>query len=190
MTAEAHDLALISAEEYLAREEHAAGRNEFLNGMVYALAGTSLGHNRVAGRIYAELLTRLAGKPCQLFIADLKVRAGAGDDLRYYYPDVGVLGHPAADEEVIEEAPTVLFEVLSDSTRRADTGEKRDGYLKIASLCAYVLVEPRKVQVMIYRRTAGGWRGEVLDNRDAILALPDIGCDLPLADIYRDGTAG
>lgn len=184
MTAEAHALVLVTPEEYLASEEVADVRHEYLNGMVYAMAGTNVGHNRIAGRIYAGLLQRLAGKPCQPFFADIKVRVAAGNDQRYYYPDIGVACHPLADEATVEEEPTVLFEVLSESTRRVDTGEKRDGYLKIPSLRAYVLIEPRKMEVIIYRRTETGWSGEVLNDVSSELALPEIGCALPLSEIY------
>ena len=184
MTAEAHDIVLISPEDYLAAEETAEVRSEFLNGLVYAMAGTNVAHNRVAGRIYAGLLRRLTGQRCQPFFADIKVRVFAGGDERFYYPDVGVTCREVGDEDTVEEEPTVLFEVLSDSTRRVDTGEKRDGYLKIPSLRAYVLVEPRKIEVTIYRRTESGWHGEVLDDVSAILRLPDIDCELPLAEIY------
>ncbi len=184
MTAEAHDIVLITPEDYLAAEETAEVRSEFLNGLVYAMAGTSMGHNAVAGNIFAGLHQRLRTGHCRPFFADIKVRVSAGTDERYYYPDVGVTCREVTGAESIEEEPTVLFEVLSDSTRRVDTGEKRDGYLKIPSLRAYVLVEPRKIEVTVYRRTESGWHGEVLDDVSAILRLPDIDCELPLAEIY------
>lgn len=190
MTAEAHDLVLVSPEEYLVMEAQAESRHEYLNGMVHAMAGTSVGHNTVAGNIFAALHVQLRGKSCRPFFSDVKVRVSSGDDLRYYYPDVLVACQPTAANETVEEAPSVIFEVLSDSTRRTDTGEKRDGYLKIPSLRAYVLVEPRKIEITIYRRTESGWRGEVLNDRGATLVLPDIGCELPLAEIYAGSFVG
>jgi Uma2 family endonuclease len=189
VTAEAHDIVLINPEDYLAAEENAEVRSEFLNGLVYAMAGTSMGHNAVAGNIFAGLHQRLRSGQCRPFFADIKVRVCAGADERYYYPDVGVTCRKISGTESIEEEPAVIFEVLSDSTRRVDTGEKRDGYLKIPSLHAYVLVEPRRNEITVYRRTDTGWRGEVLDDPAAVLRLPEIGCELPLSEIYA-GTAG
>lgn len=143
-----------------------------------------MGHNAIAGNIFAGLHQRLRSRPCRPFFADIKVRISAGGDERYYYPDVGVTCRDVAGSDSIEGQPAVIFEVLSDSTRRVDSGEKRDGYLKIPSLRVYVLVEPKKIEVIVYRRTESGWRGEVVDDLAGTLRLSEIGCELPLSEIY------
>ena len=78
----------------------------------------------------------------------------------------------------------MIFEVLSDSTRRLDDGEKRDGYLTIPSLRVYLLVEQDETAVIAYRRTEQGFVREVYTGRDAMLPLPEIGIELPLSEIY------
>lgn len=47
----------------------------------------------------------------------------------------------------------VVVEVLSNSTRRLDDGEKREGYLTFPSLPFYLLVEQDVATVIAYRRT-------------------------------------
>ena len=83
------------------------------------------------------------------------------------------------------DLPVVIFEVLSRRTRRADEGEKRDFYLTIPSLHAYVLVEQEIAAVVVHRRTDEGFVREVHRGFDAIIPLPEIGTELPFADMYE-----
>src|SRR5438874_4588728 len=80
----------ISVEDYLAGEETSDIKHEYVDGVVYAMAGASKNHNRIAGNIYASLLQHLRGGPCRPFISDVKVRLEVlGEDV-FYYPDVMV----------------------------------------------------------------------------------------------------
>ena len=78
---------LITPEEYHAGERMATQRHEYLNGVVYAMAGASVGHNRIAANIGRSLGNQLEGKPSEPFIADLRVRVRPGTAEFYYYPD-------------------------------------------------------------------------------------------------------
>ena len=174
----------MTPEDYLAFEERSEVRHEFLNGVIYAMAGARNRHSRIVLNIGSLLHAQLRGKQCSAFVADTRVRIRAGDDRRFYYPDAGVTCRPNPLDDVFEDEPAVVFEVLSESTRRADTGEKRDGYFKIESLQRYVLVEPEMAALTIYQRTPDGWRGEVIDDIAGVLRLPEIECELPLSEIY------
>jgi Uma2 family endonuclease len=122
---------LTSPEEYLSGEEAGAQRHECLNGVVCAMARATQRHNEIAGNIFAALHSRLRGKPCHPYGSDRLVRVQSGDDLRFYHPDVSIICRPAGPEARVQEDPRVVFEVLSDSTARTDTGEKRMAYLTI-----------------------------------------------------------
>ena len=52
----------------------------------------------------------------------------------------------------------------------------------------YLLVEQETCAVVAYRRTAQGFVREVHEGMDAVLALPEIEIDLPLAEIYAGVT--
>src|SRR6266404_1937645 len=62
----------VSVEEYLEGELHSQVRHEYVEGHVYAMAGASDDHNRIAGNIFSFLHAALRGKPCEPFIGDMK----------------------------------------------------------------------------------------------------------------------
>jgi Uma2 family endonuclease len=176
---------LILPEDYLSAEQAGAPKHEFLNGVVYAMAGGTQRHNEIAGNIFAALHSRLRGKPCRPYGSDMLVRVQAGDDLRFYYPDVSIICRPAGPEARFQENPSVVFEVLSDSTVRTDTGEKRMAYLTIPTLEALVLVDARKQEVTVWRRGAAGWAIEIFSEAGSTLAFVSADCALTVAEIYE-----
>jgi Uma2 family endonuclease len=116
--------------------------------------------------------------------SDTKVRIEFPDHTRFYYPDVIVVCQTNPDTEHFQTQPVVIIEVLSESTRRTDLGEKRDAYLTIPSLKALLLVETDNRSVTIHRRAAeGGFVIERHTGTDAMIPLPEIGADLALKDI-------
>jgi len=102
----------------------------------------------------------------------------------FYYPDVSVICRPNPQNDAFQDEPIVLFEVLSKATRRIDLGEKKDFYLTIPSLDVYALIEQETAAVVVFRRTGNGFVREVYEGIDAVLPLPEVGVDLPLAEIY------
>jgi Uma2 family endonuclease len=79
----------------------------------------------------------------------------------------------------------VIIEVLSDSARRTDMGEKRDAYLTIQSLKVLLLVEPDTAMVTVYRRKPeGGFATEHHAGLESTIPLPEIDASLPLAELY------
>jgi Uma2 family endonuclease len=184
MTAQlAHDH-LTSPEEYLEGELVSPIKHEYLSGVVYAMAGARNVHNQIAGNALVALGSRLRGKPCRPFNSDTKVRLRLPAGLRFYYPDVQVTCHPNPPDDSFQDRPAVIIEVISESTRRTDEGEKLDAYLALPSLEAYLLVESERATVVVYRRGSVGFERVVFSGLDAVLPLESIGVELPLADIY------
>ena len=130
--------------------------------------------------------------PCESFNSDTKIRIRLPGHTRFYYPDASVICRSNPPNEAFQDAPTVVVEVLSDSTRRLDLGEKKDAYLTIPTLEVYLLVEPERLKVVAYRRTEQGFAKEVWEELDSVLPLPEVGVELPLLEIYKsvDLTAG
>jgi len=176
---------LILPEEYLVGEEASAQKHEYLNGVVYAMAGGTERHSEISINILAALHGRLRGKPCRPHNSDMLVRVQSGDDLRFYYPDASIICRPAGPEARVQENPSVVFEVLSETTARTDTGEKRMAYLTISTLEALVLVDARKREVTVWRRGADGWAPEAIADPDATLAFASAECALTVAEIYE-----
>ncbi len=184
MTA-AKKLNVTSEDDYLASELTSEIKHEYLGGVVYAMAGARNQHNRIATRVLGMLFGRLSGKPCQPCNSDTKIRVRMPGHTRYYYPDASVVCQPNPPGDSFEDQPAAVFEVLSRGTRRIDEGEKKDAYLTIPSLAVYALIEQSSPTIVIYRRTGQQFVPEVYEGIDAVVPLPEIGADLPLAEIYQ-----
>ena len=177
--------AAIGVDEYLASEENSPVKREYVGGAVYAMGDTTNGHNETAVNAIVSLGGRLRGKLCRAFNSDTKVRIELGGHTRFYYPDAMVVCHPNPRSDHFQDHPVVVIEVLSESTRRIDQGEKCDTYLKIPSLRVLLLVESEEMAVTVHRRTAeGGFAVEYHSGADAVIPLPEIGAELPLAELY------
>jgi len=177
--------------DYVSLEENSTVKHEFLGGLVWAMAGGSPDHARIAANITAWISTQLAGRRCAVFSSDLRVRVRATGLATY--PDVTVVCGPLEfDPEdpkrhtVIN--PALIVEILSPSTEEYDRGEKLLHYQQIAALHEVVLVSQAEQRIEICRRGADGWALEtgVFDH----VHLATLGCDLPLATVYRDPLAG
>jgi Uma2 family endonuclease len=175
----------ITVQEYLAHEAGSEVKHEYRGGRVYAMAGGSRTHARIGGNVYAAMHARLRGQPCEPFNSDMKLRVQYASETRLYYPDHMVVCEGDTGEEYFVDAPRVIVEVLSPRTRRVDEGEKREAYLSIPSLRAYLLVEVQHAAVVVYRRGEAGFAEELHQGLDAVIALPEIGTDLPLRELYE-----
>ncbi|MCI0357409.1 MAG: Uma2 family endonuclease [Planctomycetaceae bacterium] len=184
MTA-AEKLNLISVEDYLAGELVSPIKHEYVAGVVYAMAGARNAHNIIAGNAFAALHTRLRGRRCRPFNSDTKVRVRLPSHVRFYYPDASVVCDQNPPDDSFQDDPVVIVEVLSKKTRRIDEGEKKDAYLTIPTLAAYLLVEQESAAVVAYRRTEQGFVREVHAGRSAVIPLAAIGAELPLAEVYE-----
>lgn len=177
---------LVTPEEYLAREAQAEYKSEYHDGEMYALAGGSVNHNLITGNIYAALRQLLSQRSCRVFINDMRLHIKQSG--LYTYPDVMVICGkidfaPGRDDTVTN--PIMLVEVWSDSTQAYDCGGKFALYRQIPSLQEYVMVDQTKSYVEHYRREGNFWVLETLEQMDAILTLPSLECEMPLAVMYE-----
>jgi len=177
---------LLDERQYLASEAVAAQRHEYVDGIAYAMAGADEQHNRIAGNVFVVLRSAARGTPCGVYISDMKLRVNGGRV--YYYPDVMLSGEPATPDSLFKEAPCLVAEVLSSSTRAVDTRGKLLTYRGIASLRYYVLVDSERLSVSYYVRSKQGeWLSATLDAGERI----DVECgpvtvSLGLSEIYED----
>lgn len=176
----------VSVNDYLAGEEVSQTKHEYLGGTVHAMAGATIRHNDIAGNCFASLHASLRGKPCRPYNSDTKIRIEFSDHTRFYYPDAMVVCQSNPESDHFQNQPVVIVEVLSESTRRTDLGEKRDAYLTIPSLKVLLFVETDSVSVTLHRRVPeGGFTIERHSGLDAVIPLPEIDATLALADLYE-----
>jgi Uma2 family endonuclease len=57
-------------------------------------------------------------------------------------------------------------------------------YTRIASLQVYVLIAQDQPRVEVFRRAGSTWVGTVVEDIDATVELAEIGCVLPMAEVY------
>ncbi len=178
-------LKLITHTEYLAGEEIATTKSEYYRGQVYAMAGGSINHNRIARNVVTSLTTRLPRR-CEAFTSDMKVRIDTHD--LDTYPDAMVIcGKPQffAERKDMVTNPKVIFEVLSDSTQSYDRGKKFEFYRALASLEDYVLLDQARVYIEYYHKLANGhWEMTILNQLEQSLNLHSLQVDLPVEALY------
>ena len=174
----------IPVDDYLAGEIVSPVKHEYLGGAVYAMAGASNAHNLIASNVLGSLHARLRGRRCRPYNSDTKLRIRLPNQVRFYYPDVSVICRPNPQTDSFQDEPALVVEVVSRQTQRIDSGEKKDAYLTIPSLVAYLLVEQESPTVTIFRRTEQGFVREVFTGADASIPLAEIEAELPLAEIF------
>ncbi len=181
----AHHSKPISVRDYLHGEGEAKRKHEYIEGAVYAMAGATNSHNRIATNATGLLHSQLRGHRCQVFNSDTKIRVRLSKGTRFYYPDASVVCWLNPPSDTFHDAPNLIVEVVSESTRRTDENEKREAYLTIDALCVYVLVEQNSATAMVYRRGECGFDIESYCG-DATIPLPEIDCTLPLRELYEN----
>lgn len=184
-----------TVDEYLALEREAEERHEYLDGVIYAMAGESPEHGAICMNLSRIVSTRLLGTPCQAFSKDIKVRSGpdpkALHPLKglFSYPDLVVVCGELRFHDKYRDVllnPTVIIEVLSPTTEAFDRGQKFWRYRTyLSSLVDYVLVSQSIPMIDHYvRRPDGEWVLSTVGDLGDSLSLGSIDCNLRLADVY------
>lgn len=183
--------------EFLQLEAASDDRLEFWDGVVVAMAGSTVRHNAICLTIASLLQAQLRGKGCRAFLADVKLQIARAKV--HVYPDVVVACGDAesrADGRSALHDATVVIEVLSDSTEQRDRGAKKQAYRKLPSLQEYVLIDQTQPLIEIFRRQGDiGWLEQTRE-AGSVLEPESLGVTLVVDDIYEgvqcdaDGSAG
>jgi Uma2 family endonuclease len=176
----------LTPEEYLALERQAETKSEYFRGEVFAMAGASFAHTSISFNLLVSLAPQLKRGLCTARSSDLRVNVRATNF--YAYPDIVVVcGQPQFEDRQRDTLvnPTVIFEILSHSTEGYDRGEKFAQYRMFESLTDYVLVSQYRPSAEHFTRQPDeSWLLKAYAGLEAVLSIPSIGCELPLADIY------
>jgi len=175
----------LTPEEYLTRERQADFKSEYYDGQIYAMSGARRPHNLIAANLSRVLGNQLADRPCELYIADMRVRVETTGS--YSYPDlVAVSGEPRFADGEFDTLlnPDLVIEILSPSTESWDRGGKFANFRRLESLQDYVLVSQDKSHVEHFARQGNQWLLTEWDHLEDTLRLASIGCDVALREIY------
>ena len=175
----------LTPDEYLAAERWATHKSEYIAGEVFAMSGASEAHNLIVANLIATLHQQLRQRDCRVYPSDMRV---VNPEKNFFYPDVTVVcGAPRFTDDRRDTLtnPTLIIEVLSDSTPDYDRGSKFAQYRRLASLQEYLVVAQTAPCVEHHTRQADGcWLLHETSDLTAVLTLASIGCQLPLAEIY------
>lgn len=191
MPADAAAKPYMSYAEFVIFEEQSATKHEWLDGVVYDMAGGTLDHSGLKISVAAILVGLLRGKRCRVFDSDLAVRVLATG--RLTYPDASVVCGSAEMDPENKNAltnPRVIVEVLSESTEKADRGDKFAHYQRIPSLAEYVLVSYKEPCIEVWRRSmAGKWELAEKGLSGQTVTLKSLECVLSVDEVYEDPLA-
>ena len=167
-------------------ERKAEYRSEYVDGEIVAMTGASRKHNLVVVNLTREISQQLKGRPCETYSTDMRVRVPS--TRLYTYPDVVVVcDEPQLEDEEFDTLlnPTVIIEVLSESTELYDRGKKFSFYRTIESLAEYLLVAQDECRIEQYERQAdGGWLLSDHRSPEGMVKLASIQCSLELGEVY------
>ncbi len=145
------------------------------------MAGASGLHNLLALAFAAHLRDHLRGSPCRVFMSDMKVRVRDA----FYYPDLVVACGLIDAGAYYQTAPTLIIEILSESTEARDRLEKRLAYQNLESLKEYVLVAQDKMRIEVYRRIEDGWQIETYSYGDRV-RFTSLNYEAAIEQLYED----
>lgn len=180
-----HPAPRFDRQDYFAWEPEQPVKHEYVAGEVFAQAGARQNHVVVALNIAGALRQRLRGTPCRAYISDMQLEVAQADAV--FYPDVMVSCHPEdlAAERVLHH-PRVIVEVLSDSTVAYDRGGKFAAYRMLESLQEYVLIDPERRSLEIFRRLpSNDWLLATGDSARA-LVLAALDMEIGFDEVFED----
>jgi Uma2 family endonuclease len=179
----------IAAEEYLNMEWENGQRYEFWNGELLAMAGGSMNHSEISGNIYASLRPLVKKQSCKIFYNDFALQSLSGN--HFFLPDVVITCDKSDFEsEKSIKNPSIIVEVLSDSTELYDRSKKWEQYRKIKSLQYYLLVSQNEYSVNMYHRPNEStlFYYQSFSGLDASISFTTMGFELSLKEIYESIT--
>jgi Uma2 family endonuclease len=178
----------MTVEEYFQLEEASPEKHEYVQGGVYAMSGASFVHNQIVSNTIVEIGNYLKDKNCRVYGSDLKIHVKT--ESAFVYPDLSIICDGAQFLEGrndIVTNPSVIIEVLSESTEAYDRGKKFMLYRQIPSLKEYIIIASAWLSVERFSKNEHGvWElNEYNDLENAVL-MQTIHFTLPLKNIYRD----
>ncbi|CAD5945295.1 Uma2 family endonuclease [Planktothrix agardhii] len=174
-------------EEYLALEETAIDKSEYHDGEIVTMTGGTTNHNKLAGNFYKKFPLTIKEQDYEIFIND--VRLWIPQTRRYVYPDIMVIQEEPIYQEnnqTVVTNPLVIIEVLSNSTKNYDRGNKFFFYRSIPTFREYILIDQYSYHIEQFAKNSKSkWELTEYDSEDSVLTLESVEFQIPIRDIYQ-----
>lgn len=178
----------ISEQEYLQTERLATEKHEYFQGEIFAMSGASKAHNEIFTNAIGELIGKRKGKSFRVYGSDFRVNIPK--NTLYTYPDISVFCNDPETLDAEEDTatnPTVIFEILSPSTRNYDQGEKYNLYRELESLKEYILIDSQAIKVIQHtKKEDNSWLLVEYKSIDDVFLVKSIGVELSLINLYEN----
>ncbi len=178
---------LLTPDQYLVQERQADFKSEYFRGETFAMAGASREHNLIVANIVGEFRNALKERPCEVYPSDMRVKVSPSG--LYTYPDaVVVCEKPQFEDQAVDTLlnPTVLLEVVSESTESYDRGAKSSRYRELVSLKEYVLIAQDRVSIECYVRQPGNrWLLRDVQSIEDAAVFESVDVTIPASEVYR-----
>lgn len=144
----------VSYEEFMEISEKSTLRMELINGEIHLLASPNIGHQEILGRLHLLFHQYFKGKKCRVFLAPFDVHFKKKDikEPDVMQPDV-LVACDMKDNVTVKGrymgTPTLVIEILSDSTRSKDMIDKLNTYM-LSGVKEYWIIDTKHESVMIY----------------------------------------
>ncbi len=176
-----------SVEEYFELEETAEYKSEYHDGEIIAMTGGTTNHNKIALNFCTNFKFLTKGKNYEIYIND--VRLSIPVERRYTYPDIMIIKDQTiyeGDKQTNVTNPLIIIEILSNSTKNYDKGEKFKSYRSIKSFQEYILIDQYSFSVeQFIKESEGEWRFKEYLGENKILKLGKIDFEISFSDIYE-----
>lgn len=178
-----HAPLFMSKQAFLGWVEHREEFYEYANGRAIMMVRVTRNHSRATANLVSTLIQRLSLEDYDVETDGFAVDMAAS----FRVPDVIVEPRQTDGKALQAKAPILIAEVLSPGTLHADFGEKRQEYLKLPTLDTYLVISPDEPRAWVWQRVTGDFPGEpeIIEGIDRKIALPALGTEVPLSEIYR-----
>ena len=180
----------LTPKAFLEFERESYIKHEYLDGETFVMSSASIPHNIIFSNIFGDVINKLKGKKCRPFGSDLRIHIPINS--LFTYPDLSIVCdkiETTDDKFDTVTNPTVIFEILSASTRDYDLGKKFMLYRQIPSLKHYIMIDSEEVRVIIYTRKADEtWILKEMTNINAVFEIFTVDISLDLETIYENVT--
>lgn len=176
-------------EEYFELESRSEERYEYWNGEVFCMSGVSPEHDQIESNMHFHLRAKLVRRNCRTFLANMRIKVPSAPP--YRYADLSALcGEPRFEKIGGVDAlanPSLIIEVLSDSTEAYDRGDKFTHYKSIPTFGEYLLIAQRRPHVTQFiKQDKSAWLQREFNDLNEVLHLTSLNCELSLVEIYQN----
>ena len=178
---------LWSADEYLAWESEQEYKNELIDNCVWIMRGANVQHNVISSNLICALYPLAEEQGYELLGSRMCLEVDR--DSTFVYPDMNIVrGEPNMNcyfNPHTFDNPILIIEIISPSTEEMDRTRKKELYLQLESLEAYILLSQGEPRVEMFRRQGDYWRHDICAGLDATLVIDTPDCEVPLSEIYQ-----